>query len=294
VPELALQAALLRPGKERVDVDTALNELVQASLVEEIRAEADDSYFYNVPLAAAIFGRRKLEAAAAKPSVEADLELLKLFGVTDAATVRRGVAPRIEKLFRYYAHRLHDDPGAFSDGRPMLEFIARRYPSAWQMLARLYEENGLFAEAKESYRRFLETGLDAGESRAVWRSLLELCKKTKDQAGAAQAISESSSGEDVPLFQLTKGAHELIVLLQESKNAIPEEEKRVLVQRLVRNFNQHLDGASATDLSRLAWLLLHIQEETHAIEVVKEGLRRDSANYHLRKLATRLGISGDC
>lgn len=290
VPEVALQAVLFRPGNERINVEAALDELVQTSLVEVIRAEADNSYFYNVPLAAAIFGRRKLQAAAVKPAVEADLELLRHFGVTDAVNVQRGLAPRVEKVFRYYAHRLQDNPGAFADARPMLEFIARRYPAAWQIFARLYQETGRFEEAKESLRRYVETGLDEGQARAVWRDILELCKKTGDTRGAAQAISESSSGRNVSLFSLSKNAHELIELLQGSKDAISEDEKHILVKNLLKQLASHRKAASPTDLSRLAWLMLQIEEEKEAIDVVREGLAREPSNSHLRKLASRLMI----
>lgn len=290
VAEVALQAVLFRPGKDRIDVEDAVQELVQASMIEEIRVEADNSYFYNVPLAAAVFGRRKLEAAVGKPAVEADLELLRNFGVTDAANVVRGLAPRVEKLFRYYSYRLKDDPAAFDDARPMLEFIAGRYPSAWQMLATLFEQAGKLEESKTALRRYLETGLEEAESRAVWRAILDLCKRTGDKRGAAQAISESTAGANIPLFQLTKSAQELMELLQDAKQDIPESERFVLVSRLIKQFDAHIEQASATELSRLAWLLLHVNEDERAADVVRRGLNRDSQNVHLRRLANRLGI----
>jgi hypothetical protein len=48
--------------------------------------------------------------------------------------------------------------------------------------------------------------------------------------------------------------------------------------------------ASATDLLRLAWLLLHGDEEAKATDVVRERLRRDPNKYRLGKLLDRLQV----
>jgi hypothetical protein len=290
VPEIALAAVLLRPQNERIDVDSALAELVRMSLIEELRSETDDSYFYSVPLAASVFGRRKLVAAAEKTAVEADLDLVKLFGAAESASVRGGIAPRIEKVFRYYSYRLQNDPKLFSEARPMLEFIASRFPPAWNTLARLDEEAGMLAEAKQSYRRYLESGLDPAERQRVWRELVGLSRRTKDALGIAQALSESAVMGNISLNQLTRAAQELLDVFQQGRELIPTEQRRVLLRPIIAELEARLRDASPTDLSRLAWLLLHSDDEGRAADVVRDGLRRDPDNYHLLKLADRLGI----
>ena len=64
VSRLALEAALLRPANERMDVDAAIDELERSSMVETIRSANDGEEFLRVPLAAAVFGRRKLAVSA--------------------------------------------------------------------------------------------------------------------------------------------------------------------------------------------------------------------------------------
>lgn len=59
VPKIAVEAVILRPANEKIDVVAAIEELLQSSLVDEIKSE-DGDVFLSVPLASAIFGQRKL------------------------------------------------------------------------------------------------------------------------------------------------------------------------------------------------------------------------------------------
>jgi len=49
IPELAVEAVLIRPGNEKIDVRGAISELISSSLVDEIVSSADE-YFLSVPL----------------------------------------------------------------------------------------------------------------------------------------------------------------------------------------------------------------------------------------------------
>jgi hypothetical protein len=96
VSKLALEAALLRPANEHMDVDAAVDELDRSSMVETIKSPSDGEDFLRVPLAAAVFGRRKLAVSAWRSAVEADTELLMQFGAAKSSDVERGldVLPR--------------------------------------------------------------------------------------------------------------------------------------------------------------------------------------------------------
>ena len=67
VPEVAVEAVSLRPGTERFDASGALEELSRYSLVDRVGSVEDsvegDGAFVGVPLAAAEYGRRKLEVS---------------------------------------------------------------------------------------------------------------------------------------------------------------------------------------------------------------------------------------
>lgn len=53
----------------------------------------------------------------------------------------------------------------------------------------------------------------------------------------------------------------------------------------------HLQEASATDLSRLAWLHLHVGDEQRALEVAELGLRRDPDHLFCERLVEKLRSS---
>jgi hypothetical protein len=156
VPQLALEAVLLRPANEKMDVSAAVEELVQSSFVERTTA-ADGTAFLDVALVASVFGRRKLGITTMKPAIDADVEFLQQIGAT--SSIGQGVRPRIERLFRSIAARISADPRSLDDVVPSMEFICRQYTPAWLMLAKLHEEAGGaegLTKAAECLHRFLE------------------------------------------------------------------------------------------------------------------------------------------
>jgi hypothetical protein len=83
VPQLAVEAVLMRHGSDGVNPGTAVDELVRMSLVERTRAE-DETDFLAVPLTAAMFGKKKLEVSPHRELIENDIRLLQEIGATSA------------------------------------------------------------------------------------------------------------------------------------------------------------------------------------------------------------------
>ena len=151
VPELAVEAVLLRPDSERFDVKEALRELHRFSLVDQIQSkekEEKEEAFVGVPLAAAIYGRRKLDVSPQKMAVEEDRKLLMEFGAGKREAVAQGVLPRIENLLRGVAVRASTSSNALMGALPVLEFLAARVPKAYPRLADLVWEVGDTDRAK--------------------------------------------------------------------------------------------------------------------------------------------------
>jgi hypothetical protein len=92
VPQLALEATLLRQNDETVDPEAAIDQLVRTSLVERLTA-GDGSDFLEVPLTAATFGKSKLEVSPIRASIENDVRFLQDVGAT-AATGLTGCGKR--------------------------------------------------------------------------------------------------------------------------------------------------------------------------------------------------------
>lgn len=295
VPEVAVEAVSLRPGNERFDVAGALTELQRFSLVEEIAPQAESETFVGVPLAAATYGRRKLEVSPFKVAVEEDRKLLMEFGAGKREDVQRGVLPRIERLVRAVATRASEDPRALEGLLPILEYVASRVPKAYLRLAELVleipGEQQAAERAKGYLRKFLETA-DMHEKLDAWLRLAELCHSTGDAVGEVHALSEAALLPSTTAVEIASLANRINNRIRDLKGRRVEDswspEVRLLIERVAAAMERHVDQLSATDCSRLAWLYLNVQAEERARDIAKIGLQRDPNNDHCLNLIRKL------
>lgn len=141
VPRLAIEATLLRAADEPLDPGKAVDQLILSSMVDPSRSDDGDE-FLAVPLAAALFGRKKLLVSPLASAIEADLQFLHMFGAARGSDVGHGIRPRLVRMFKAVAEKIQEGSSgeALETYRPVLEHIARRYAPAWMMLSNLYEE----------------------------------------------------------------------------------------------------------------------------------------------------------
>lgn len=296
VPEVAVEAVLLRPGNERFNVGGALEELRRFSLVEEVASAADDMSFVGVPLAAAMYGRRKLDASQFKVVVEEDRRLLIEFGAGKREDVHRGVYPRIERLVRAIALKASTSARALEESLPVLEYLASRVPRAYLRLADLVIETDQSKpgadRAKTYLRSFLETA-QPPEKRDVWLRLADLCRSTGDSVGEVHALSEAALLPTADSEDIADIANRLNNRIRELRGRRIEDawstEVRVLFGQVIEAIEKRINDLSATGCSRLAWLHLNVGNEDRAREVAQIGIRRNPINEHCLKLVRRLG-----
>jgi hypothetical protein len=290
VPEVALEAVLLRPANEKMDVRAAVDELTRSSFVERKSAD-DDAVFLDVALVAAVFGRRKLQISPMRPAIEVDVKFLQDLGATSTGSLRHGLSPRIDRLFRAIAARISAGDTELSEVVPSLEFIGRHYSPAWPMLAALYEEadtdDGL-PKAAECLRRFLEQPQSLPDQRMAWEELARIYVDMGDWSGAAQARVSLGKLPDTSYDTLSNTANRLNNLLADNHLALDSEEKRILFRDLAQLMETRIQEADATGLSRLAWLHLHLHDATRAQEIAGRGLKMDPHNEHCLRLVARL------
>ncbi len=290
VPLVALAAAVNRPDNERMDVESAVDELRRASLIEITTTPVADVYL-RVPLSAALFGARKLGASPWEATVEADTEILRLFGVVQPSGTRHGLEAQVVRLFENVADRLQKRPDEFERYRPVLEFVSREQPLGWTLLAQLLEEyrpSGAWLEdVADAYRRYLEVVPNDGQ---IWRALAGVCRGNDDFLGAAHALVRRAQLPDAPYADVSYAANRVNGDLADHLLKLDTDEKHILVQALVDVMSKRKDEANATDLSRLAWLLVTIDQRKEAKQVVQAGLELEPTNPHCRKLAERLKV----
>ncbi|MBU1934677.1 hypothetical protein KKF04_01350 [Patescibacteria group bacterium] len=279
VPLIGLEAVLLRSNNERMDVDKAVEELGLCSFVEIHQSPKDDMIFLNIPMVASVFGRKKLATDPLKSSIELDNQLLFAFGASQTSEISRGIGPKIERLFRYVAKNISQGKATIDTYIPMLEFLARRHPDSWLLLARLYQELNKPDNAKEAIRRFLEsTPKDYDQQEKAWNNLSNLCHFTNDYMGEISSLVELCKLEGIPFEIISNAVNRVNALFINRSFTIDSEEKKVISQTLAEIMASRIVEGDATDCSRLAWLYLRIQEEDKAFEIVERGLKIDNEN----------------
>jgi len=290
LPLVAIEAVLLRPQNERMDVGEAVTELDRSSFVELTQSETDGQTFVNVPLITALFGKRKLAVSPLKGPVEADTELLREFGAGKQTDVKRGLAPRVQRLIKSVASKISGGD-SLDKYVPVLEFVAREHPQAWLSIAELWEESqaaGAIQRAKDAVRSFLEH-VSPGERMEAWKKLETLCHRSLDVTGEVHALVEMCEDPKVPFWEISAAANRFNTACH-SPNA-PNRDTRIdLARRLANLMELHADEMNATDCSRLAWLCLQVQDEDRARRHVKHGLALEMENEYCASLAERLGI----
>ena len=291
VPSLAVEAVLLRPENERMDVQAAIEELVQSSFVEEAFDQVTEETEISVPLSARLFGLRKLEVSPWKAAIEGDTSLLHLLGAQNSGpTVELG--RRIDRLFKNVANALSSGTREFSEIRPVLEFITTRYPFGSVLLADLVAELDLSSCDQERYLLHFVEHPESHESPAgpIWRRIADIRRNRGDVNGELHALAQICRLETTPTHVLSNAANRINGILRGI--SLSREDKESMFRGVVNGFelrSSRTNDLDSTDLSRLAWLQVHLDDISAAINTVERGLALDPENEYCRRLSARLG-----
>lgn len=295
VPAIAVEAVSVRPGNERFDVQSALEELRRYSLIEEVPSESENEIFVGVPLAAASFGRRKLEASPFRVAVELDRKLLMEFGAGSKEASRNGVLPRIDKLVKTAASQASENPEVLNEYLPILEYLAMRVPVTYLRIAQLLDEVGGDQPSDDRIRYYLRLYLESSTSSNkvdAWNWLADLYHADDDAVGEVHALSEIALLPSATPETMGVAANRINTKLREMKerrvSGSWSDEVNQLIIRVAEVMNCHLKELDATDCSRLAWLYLNIGNTDRARDVARSGLQKDSENEHCIRLVQKL------
>lgn len=292
VPQLAVEAVLLRHGSgsgSSSNPAAGIDQLLRMSLIERSVA-SDGTDFLEVPLTAALFGQRKLEVSPNRTVIEIDIRFLQDIGATVASGLREGIRPRVESFFRKTARKISDGDIGLEEMRPVLEFFARGYPAAWLLLSDLEQEvpdPSSGHRASECIRRYLESHPPTNQSGAAWQRLVPLYRTMGDVIGGCGAFLKAAESLAPPLNEISSMANWLNTA-SDIKADIDIDDRRALFTPLARLMEDRLVEATATDLSRLAWLHLHTGNDHRALEVAELGLKREPDNIHCVRLVIKL------
>ncbi|MCB9334467.1 MAG: hypothetical protein H6574_25755 [Lewinellaceae bacterium] len=292
IPQIALEAVLLRAENERFNVDDAIEELRKSSFIEVVNSEKDGEYFISVPLAASIFGKNELEVSSEKFAILADRDLLQDFGAAQQSDIIHGVTPRIIRKFHNIANRISQGKENLETHLPTLEYIASKYPYAWIYLANIHEENNNIQKAQESYREFLKSDSPEIDKQKIWKKLADSYRSQKEWFAEVNALVEMCSLPNSSFTSMSEVSNVINSYYQSTLINIDTDAKQKLILKMIDLIEAKAsEEATPTDYSRLAWLYLWLNNTEKAIEVTKTGLDIDPTNEYCKKLATRLGLT---
>jgi len=292
VPRLALEAVLFRSTQERHEVESGIESLLLYSMAEIHHAPADKQEFISLPLVASVFGKKKLNISPSKSAVQADVEILQMLGPSRRDDVHLGLAKRLESFLANVSRRI--EAGAdYSSFVPVFEAICRAYNPGWLLLAQWHLEERTqegYRRAKDELRRFLENEPSSTAAAEGWRLLAYASYQTGDALGEVHALIERVHVCDVPFHELSNAANRLNQFLRDHGFEIDNEQKRDLAGRILSSMATRSIEANADDFSRMAWLAIHVGQESLARQYVEQGLGLELYNSHITKLAQRLGL----
>lgn len=290
VPQLAIEAVLRwRNNSEGGNPEEAIDELVRMSLIEQ-RTVENDTVFLEVPTTAAMFGRKKIEISQYRELIKNDIQFLQVMGPSQRSSLGKGSFPLFQSLFSRIAMNVSEKSISIDEIRPMLEFIARDYPRAWLLFADLEKEvsNGSDTRREaECIRRFLEQRPQDVEAQHACERLVALYQREGDIIGSCNAFLRSAEISQPELDDVSRMVN-YVNYNGSTLSSMDVGERRALLKPLADLMELHLQTASATDLSRLAWLYIRLSEVEQAFHIAQQGLEIEPGNEHCERLVRRL------
>ena len=284
IPQLAIEAVLVRPENEPMNVGQAISDLHDSSLIERLTSPSDDEVFLSVPLVANKFGQRKLSVDRMQIAIEADTELLRYFGATQQTDVKHGLMPRLDRLIRNIEKRIDRGQSTLGDYLPILRFICKKYTPAWLKVASLCERKRNFELAEEMYKSYIEFSDDRAGKRGAWLKLVHFYSfydRHEDEIFARLQLARLQGNE---FDDISETANRFNNLLRSENFQIDKEQKQFIVNTLIQLMNDRLSEANADDCSNLAWLYIHANNTARARQIAERGLELDPYNHYCKNL----------
>lgn len=288
VSRLALESVLMSSIDEPLEVERSIDTLVQYSLVEEFMSEADKQYFISLPFTAMSFGEKKLKVSPLRSSIAKDVKFLQKFGPTKQERKDISLEPHIKKFLSSLENPKQD----YETHKELLERIGLSFVSSLPIFAIWLEESGDPQLLKEA-RRYLYLYLERSESEEykylAWAQLAKICRELNEPVEEVHALIESSQYTQVEFYDLSNVVNKINHMLSKDHLVLDDHDiKTETLSKLYEVVCKRKSEGDATDLSRIAWLALHLNKEDEARELVDFGLNIDESNRFCLKLMQKL------
>ncbi len=288
VSRLALEAVLMISIEEPLEVERAIDTLIQYSLAEEFKSEVDGQYFIALPFTAESFGLKKLKVSPLKTAISSDTKLLQKFGPEKLENKRIFLSHHIST----FLSNLDNPAKDYATHKSLLERIGISYIEAWPIIARWLEESreeDLLKEAMRYLYLYLENNLSEKSKAAAWNQIADISRKLKHPLNEVHALIESSQYSHVEYSDLSSVVNKINHMFNTQDLVLENhDEKTQLLSKIYDVVWKRKSEADAVDFSRLAWLALHLNKPEDAKQLVVSGLQIDPDNRYCQKLQIKL------
>ena len=290
VPRIALEAVLIQSTKERAEVEDGIQSLLQYSLAEARNPGEDGQEFISLPFAAQAFGKKRLQTSVLKSAILSDRDVLQMFSPSPIGDVDLNLSKRLRSFIRNLSERI-DEGAVFLDFEPILNMVCRAYNPGWLLLAQWHierESEEDLGNAISKIESFLQSDPSDAGALEAWRILGYAYYKLGNVLGEVNAFVERAQFDSVAFNEVSRTANLLNSKYQDLD--MESEGKIMLARRLLDVLDRRQSEANADDLSRMAWLALHVRQDEKAKQYVRQGLEHDLENMHCLRIAERLKL----
>ena len=288
VPRVALEAVLIRSTDERTEVERGIESLLHYSLAETRITEKEGQEFISLPLAASEFGKKQLQTHVLKSAIQSDVEVLQMFNPTSLSEINLNLSNGLERFIRNVSDRI-DRGDEFAVYEPIFDMVCRAFNGGRLLVAQWHLERGSnddIQSAIANIEAFLQRDPNGPVAADAWQMLARAYYKNQDDLGEINAFVERAQFRSVPFYDVSNTANRLNKKYRDLD--LEADGKRQLAQRLLDVLEARSGEAQSDDLSRMAWLALHLSQDDKARELVRKGLQLDPDNQYCIRIAERL------
>ena len=149
-----------------------------------------------------------------RPAIEADVQILHMFGPSSTAKVNLNMRRGLRNFIRNVSDRI-DKGESFAAYEPILDMVCRAYNPGWLQLAEWRIERGSESDLKSAIlnvQAFLQGDQNGPGSVDAWRLLANVYYMQGNLLGEVHAFVERAQFGSVPFYDLSNTANLLNVI----------------------------------------------------------------------------------
>lgn len=288
IPRLAVESVLMNSIDDPLEVEKAIDTLLQYSILEEKKSDIDGQYFIGLPYVARSFGQKKTSVSPIKVLICNDAKMLMLFG----ASKLEEKSLSIEKNVINFLKSTSDTISKFDKNEHILSRICLGFNDVNYLIAEWLFELGdedALEKSKAYLQNYIQNNRVKNNNYRAWVLLAKIYDLKRQNLEQVHALVEIAQFSDVNFCELSVIANKVNWMFNSGILAVDNNDIKsdLLIKIFQVLWNRKSEG-DATDLSRIAWLALHINDKDRAKELVYDGLKLDPCNEYCKKLLMRL------